>query len=676
MMSRQIEQIGKTKLYFSQYLPGSVIQLRMNNAYAKVVGTRSSDRERDKISKIQLLEVARNFIYQWESYHDGVVDLGLIDSIDRDEIIIKSPQALYVQAYPYILKCNSCGRLMNFRAPKESRLRDGLGKIVDRQRYHYIPCPELGCSGHMVQLGLASVHRCGNIHEVNLGYNVPEKSAIKHINEVAYTTTLWDLDTGQSVRELYQPKCPSCMNTYGEKGCVTNRLFKASAGDTFYPQNIQYIALSDRNSRLIHRLIKNEAIQDDVISGILLCLINKIEASARTEEFESLLSGSGMDDTEIEEKTQELAALRKNIEAMQSAGLDSVTTEQILSRLRKNEEELVEQLKCATGAFPQIEEYISDLSLIRGLSNNRRNFEASLICNDIKTYAFHDLIADIEDPYERNIEISKLERLKENYGIFDIQHVNDLSVVLSSIGFTREKARPDNEEGTVPVRLNGYQELGTDGSRSDFHVYAMQASTEGLIIKLSAIKILSWCRDSFNIVIPDPTILQDEAQAHAYLLETYEVLMMEPKQVLSFSAEHGLYETAPFHLIHSIAHALIATAKQHSGYEENNLVEYLLPANLGFIIYVSSVKNFTAGGLSNLFKYYLTNWFDDASLHAFNCMMDPVCSEEGASCSSCLQQAISCELFNQGLSRSYMHGGIVEKDTLTLENGFWTQTNG
>jgi len=675
-MSRQIEQIGKTKLYFSQYLPGSIIQLRINNAYAKVVGTRSSDRERDKISKIQLLEVARNFIEQWESYHDGVVDLGLIEAIDRDEIIIKSPQALYIQAYPYILKCNNCGRLMNFRSTNENRLRDSLGKIVDRQRYHYIPCPDQSCSGHMVQLGLASVHRCGSIHEVNLGYNIPEKAAIKYINEVAYTTSLWDLDSGQIVRELYQAKCPSCVNAYDEIGYVANRLFKASAGDTFYPQNIQYIALSERNSRLIHRLINNDPIQEDVVSGLLLCLINKIKVSVRTDEFESLLEGSGMNEEEVEAKRQELEVLRKNIEAMTSAGLDPKTTEEILSRLRRNEEELVDQLKCVTGAFPQIEEYISDLSLIRGLSNSRRNFEASLIYNDIKTYAFHDLIADIEDPYERNIEISKLERLKENYGIFDIQHVNDLSVVLSSIGFTREKSRPDNEEGTVPVRLNGYQELGIDGSRSDFNVYAMQASTEGLIIKLSAIKVLSWCRDNFNIVISDPTILQDEARAHAYLLETYEVLLMEPKQILSFSAEHGLHETAPFHLIHSIAHALIATAKQHSGYEENNLVEYLLPGNLGFIIYVSSVKNYTAGGLSNLFKYYLTNWLDDASLYAFNCMMDPVCSEEGASCSSCLQQAISCELFNQGLSRSYMHGGVVEKDVLNLENGFWTQTNG
>ena len=94
--------------------------------------------------------------------------------------------------------------------------------------------------------------------------------------------------------------------------------------------------------------------------------------------------------------------------------------------------------------------------------------------------------------------------------------------------------------------------------------------------------------------------------------------------------------------------------------------------DLSVILYVSSVQNFTAGGLLTLFQHYLLPWFYDASMFAFNCAFDPVCTDSGGSCSGCVQTEIGCETFNHGLSRAYLHGGSIDRDaSLVVRYGFW-----
>ena len=65
-------------------------------------------------------------------------------------------------------------------------------------------------------------------------------------------------------------------------------------------------------------------------------------------------------------------------------------------------------------------------------------------------------------------------------------------------------------------------------------------------------------------------------------------------------------------------------------------------------------------------------WFDDASMYAFNCAFDPVCSDVGGACSGCIQTELGCETFNHGPSRSYVHGGAIDRERSVLINGgFW-----
>lgn len=673
-MAKIKDQIGKSKLYYSNYLPGSIIRLR-NNAFAQVIGTRSNNIEKDNISKEQLIEVAKQFIIDWDVYSDTSYDPGLLEAIEKQTIVIDSPKSLYVKAYPNVLRCSVCGRLDNYKARYENQRREYLEEIVKRnEKRNYIPCKKNRCNGHMLQLGLSTIHRCGSIQDIKFGYQAMNHDlSLKDINSIVHTSKLIDVNTGNVISQFHQGNCESCETAYPEKRYLNYRATRSSTGDTFYPQNVQYIALSQKYSHLIQRLREAPAIENDVTAGLLLSIINQIEHSDRYQKFDALFSNTGLNEQEIKQFKQEIEEKKEAIaNVMKIPGLDEKTRGHLMDSTQLRVAELKAKLRAAEGAFPEIEDYISNKTNILSLLYSRRNFEAALLFADIDTYSMAKSIEDISELHEKTIETDKWIQIKESYGIEDIQHTNDLSVVLSSLGFTRERRKPDNDPDAVPIKLNGYIESSSDSSKGEYHIYAMSATTEGLVFRFSARKIVKWCMSNFNLNIPNPDILLDEKKCHAFLLESYPILCMEPKQVLEYSSQNPEHLTAPFNLIHSMAHSLIATAKQHSGYDEKSLVEYLLPANLGFVIYVTSVQNYTSGGLFNLFKYYLTNWFDDASLYSFNCMMDPVCSEEGGSCSSCLQQVLSCEMFNQGLSRSYIQGGVLNRDIPPIKDGFWT----
>lgn len=203
-------------------------------------------------------------------------------------------------------------------------------------------------------------------------------------------------------------------------------------------------------------------------------------------------------------------------------------------------------------------------------------------------------------------------------------------------------------------------------------LYALSAQTEALWIKLDPIRILSWCVKSAGWEAPPPEALASRSSAQAYLLQNCPLLMQPPGQAAELTKTLGASVAAPFHLLHSISHALMLTARRHSGYDSQSLTEYLLPMDLSFLIYVTSVQNYTAGGLLTLFQHYLRRWFEDASLHAFSCAFDPICSDVGAACPGCVQIARGCETFNSGVSRAFLHAGYVDKgQSLWISDGFW-----
>jgi hypothetical protein len=312
----------------------------------------------------------------------------------------------------------------------------------------------------------------------------------------------------------------------------------------------------------------------------------------------------------------------------------------------------------------------SDATLHRVVSQ-RRTFESVLLQHDVSGLTVEACIEQASDLTQQESLRQQWGRVKDSYSVASVTHIPDLRVVLATVGFSRERASPGNNLNAPAVVLNRFEDSVDESMRGRVPVYAMSAKTEALWVRLDPKKVLAWCVRSVGWSPPDADILGSSERSHAYLLDNCRALTMSPGQV---SSHAGLpqREGAPFHLLHTISHALMLTARRHSGYDDKSIMEYLLPMDMSVLLYVSSVQNYTAGGLLSLFKHHLLAWFDDASMYAFNCAFDPVCSDVGGACSGCIQTELGCETFNHGPSRSYVHGGAIDREGAVLINGgFW-----
>ena len=308
------------------------------------------------------------------------------------------------------------------------------------------------------------------------------------------------------------------------------------------------------------------------------------------------------------------------------------------------------------------------LDLIR----QRRTMEAVLLRRDVGRQGISDSIEATTDPVAKLSRSDDWKYVQSTFGIKDIAHIPDLKVVLTAVGFTREKREPERTPDEIQVKLNPYEDRVRSSAKGKAVLYAFSAQTEALWIRLDPIKDLQWCVKHADWEVPPTEALQSAAAAQAYLLVKSPALTAAPGSATELTKTIGAPAAAPFHLLHTISHALMLTARCHSGYDSQSLTEYLLPMDLSFLIYVTSVQNYTAGGLLTLFQHYLRRWFGDASLHAFNCAFDPICSDVGSACPGCIQIARGCETFNAGVSRSYLHGGYVDKaQNLQVPTGYW-----
>ena len=173
-------------------------------------------------------------------------------------------------------------------------------------------------------------------------------------------------------------------------------------------------------------------------------------------------------------------------------------------------------------------------------------------------------------------------------------------MVLAAVGFSREKREPERIQGDIAVKLNPFEDRVKSSAKGKANIYAISAKTEALWIRIDPVRVLKWCVEHAGWNSPPEHVLSSPAYAHAYLIEQSSTLTASPGSVREITRSIGYSAAAPFHLLHSIAHVLMLTARRHSGYDSQSLTEYLMPMDLSFLVYVTSVQNYTAGGLLTL----------------------------------------------------------------------------
>ncbi|GAB3375110.1 hypothetical protein NCG89_02965 [Spongiibacter taiwanensis] len=678
------EGINKSKLFYDGLLPGNIVRLQ-NYSYAKVAGVSNNDEDASRIDAQQLISVASRVIKQWGELTNAVIDPALERALEyHDEIKIVSPDGVYVDPFPMLLTCSVCKKLDYHLNPRdESDKRSEAHRRIRRAGGKpYIPCRYPGCNGHMKQLKLIAIHRCGVMIPLQTPGGARRSSNLKYeaTGGGVFQSNFVDMDNGDQFHSL-QPDCRSCLSLYPDSAQSSLRATPVTNKDRLYPKNIQYLCLNESTGRMVaNAMALAGGIDDpltplgkDVGQGIASALLGLASGEDLINYLRDSVGKAGPDDGEIERITKELNKQRNVLSQLDQMGLpeDTLQTMQQLSKDKITE--LEGELKRAQGVFAGVEEYIHNDELLATLVHNRRAVEAVLLPQDFKERETTKRYADqISCPEERSDTYNSIALLKERFHVKEVSHYPQVNVVLASLGFTRELSSPPEGDGVPPVVLSPYQDVASSRYAGKQLFYALPAETEAIEIKLDPCAVLRWCVEQAGWENPGSDVVDDEVRAKAYLLLNCPALSMSPPDVLGATKDRPLRESAPFHLLHSISHSLLATIKPHTGYDEKSVMEYLLPMDLSILLYVTSVQNYTAGGLLTLFRHHQLAWFNDASNFALTCVFDPICSDRGAACSGCIQEVLGCETFNHGLSRSYIHGGTLDPSAMiTIPEGFW-----
>ncbi|NMG17473.1 hypothetical protein [Aromatoleum bremense] len=687
-MSENIEQelVQNSRIFYEAFLPGAVTRLR-NQALAMVVGVADKEDALEGLDRTQLVDAVRKFLADWK-IAGGSVDALVEEAAERNEFRVQAPSEIYVTPFPLVLRCQTCGALENHDKPRrqhEHTLATTYTRTSggDGSSKAFIRCSEKGCGGRMQQVPFVVVHRCGHISAMNTpaaarGVN---RLGLRHNNGMFRQNTFFDLASNDNVSAAYTEMCPTCSVSHQPDPSMLQKGTAVSGGDAFFPQVIQFVALSKKPGELVSS-VQSELVRlpestlsgraKDLAEGVVYGLLGCIDSEALQAQLLQILEGGEVNADDLAKIQTERENLEKEIAMLDALIANGTPLESVRDASKERLSKLISKMGAAEGTFVDVRNYIDNDTVLLDLIRQRRTMEAVLLRHDVGRQGVAESIESTTDSVVKFSRSEDWKHVQSTYGIQDIAHIPDLKVVLTAVGFTREKREPERTQGEIPVKLNPFEDRIRSSAKGKAVLYAFSAQTEALWIRLDPIKVLQWCVKHAGWDAPPPEALQSRERAQAHLLALSPALTAAPGSATELTKTIGLSAAAPFHLMHTMSHSLMLTARRHSGYDSQSLTEYLLPMDLSFLIHVTSVQNYTAGGLLTLFQHYLRRWFEDASLHAFNCAFDPICSDVGSACPGCIQIPRGCETFNAGVSRSYLHGGYVDKtQSLWAPTGYW-----
>lgn len=656
--------IPRTRLFFNNYLPGAVMQHR-NGMYGYVMGTDTNDERTNTINRELLKEVISEQLQMWRDM-GGEVDANLEAAIDNDTLAIRAPDHIFIRPSPLILECTRCHLVQQNRGRESdviSRL-SGIAKGDNPDLY----CPE--CRGRMKQVRFMRIHRCGSLEPIA---PMPQHRGkrLKLIDGGTFYSTYWvDYDTNQNYGNLISTACDHCRNSNLDMRTTRGAAIRDGRSEIFYPRLSQYLSMTSETTELLEDAIAQPGGDIELGKAIICAILGLQDQSTIRNNVKSMVDGN-IDKTD-------LGSLNANRDTYIQQRDKMKTLDGMEAMIKIAEAEIAKinaQIEQAEGLFTAADSYNFDIGLIKELATNRRSREAALFPGEFTTTTLEELRDAEPDLAERAIISENIKILKTQRAVRSIRYVKDVSVVLTSVGFSRELDNPVHNPNEIPVRLNGYIDEVSQNLAGKTPVYVLPANTEALHIRLDPVMVLRWSIDNLGWVVDDESVLDNEQRAHAFIIQAAPLLARTPAVTYSEAKHSG--DTNSLNmlgLIHTLAHLLMRSAKQGSGYNENSLMEYLFPVDLSFLIYVTSTTDYTTGGLMSLFKHGLPDWFDIANLDALNCLYDPLCGQTGGSCHGCTQKAIGCETFNHGLSRAYIHGGILNYpngQTQEIVQGLW-----
>lgn len=525
-----------------------------------------------------------------------------VDVIDQRQFSIVKAEDLQAARFPNSFLCHACGLFQTVN-PSDA-------------------APSCPTHGQMEQLRWAEIHNCGHLAELRTpacGNGCGRAMRLRNTHRFQTSAWYWECsrcNTRSTVPVTRQ--CPTCRNGRA----TVSRIPQTSA---YYAQQITVLnpPTRDTYAALAHEHVNAAAV------------------------------------------AQMIGALPEGVEQLKLAGQtpeDSVAAfKQIAAQFGWNEGEALYEMNLAhvlskAGTGPEWRTAVDALGLdpeqLDALGEECR--QLSLV-KDAGPLTVADLLTQasgsaLEPTYHQYTA------LFDAYGMSSVTLLRELPVAFIVAGYTRGSdhaisVRPNGD--TVATKFKFFPALPS----GRFPMYGVRTETEGILIELDLVKVVSWLVDSGVVADPGVSAAHD---ARRWLFRVTDPVASP------FNAPENRISEAVLTLTHSISHRMMKSVASRCGLNVDSLAEYLFPSNAAFLIYANTRSEFILGGLEHVFRYDLADAFDELTAET-RCVFDPPCRHVGGgACAACLYvfEAACCR-FNSVLDRNRLFGSLPDPATST-----------
>ncbi len=580
-----------------------------------------------------------------------------------DDYYFGTPTSVRAKPFPATYECQSCQKAHRYYSADD---------VIEKNPK--LICKRGGCNGQLEQYQFVSVHSCGEIAPLR-------PSKCKHHGDRHVVLNRRD---SQRVRNFHwECRVDNCswqmpMRFTEKCGCE----YKPPAGDenegmyttvhragsVYYPHYISSVNLHSAN---IGHLRGSQNGSEKAIAQLLkLSDSNEVQGVNLSQR----IGNAGIEDEKVAEvliSHDELKTFDEAREYLREQGkLQSQTINQRLNEIIALESD--DEPSELTDAGVEILEYML----------SRQSLTTQSL-DDLKENAKNRGLREKAD------RISSYHSQLSNLGFADARVIEDFPVQTFVYGYTRGGREEDQ------ARINAFSEGASDGEGTP--IFVDTAETEAVQFDLDPEQVLLWLainipetsdESSVSGTITLPEIDNTDAESIDYAHHVISNMPVEEQWafILNHLApveDYGRFKTKlddsvedkvttfVFKLVHTLSHILLKQASTISGFDRTNLSEFLFPRALSVVIYANNREEFNIGGMHTMVEQQLDNLLGQASTHGNECVYDPVCSQRGGACLSCLHVSeISCSYFNQVLSRDYLYGS--RPNTERNIRGYWS----
>lgn len=658
---------GKSQVLFN-YLPNNTFDYTGENGIHKVVKVETIPHTES--NREYIIQQVKNRVAAWQA-GSGFGAVGFPNYAEDYQLV--RPREVKTTLFPLLFRCTTCESVHTYDDTDE----------LDRYN-RSLKCTKSGCDGSLQQHQFVFLHQCGTI-ETPRPYKCDQCGSWDD----------WKLENYGSQRlRNANWACQNCGNTKDFRAhcdCdIPSRSMVPNvhrASSAYQPQHISVIDIGSDIETDPRRPSFSKAVvarylglTDDDIPDVQL---KEENASEEREELEWQL-----------ERYREM--------------YDDSGSEDILEQIERLEAE-VEEMEDSVGPLgEQVGRFVPELALDTSDDELPRLIQQAVF----DAYQFQSVESELDrtpatelietagedSPSSQRRREARAQHVEDemlSMGIDEIAFVENFPITNAVFGYTRIENEPDNS------RLCSFSSSSVSSSSDGTPIFADTVETEAVQFTLNPRDVFRWLLENTSpgdqpsqnlreaVVtstlpegreVPHPdnweyseidTWLEDtglepsrteplsnwgEGDIRAWLLSNVgEVPELDSLSIDVYDEQIIAYMV--YNLVHSMSHLALKQVSKLSGMSRTSLAEYLLPRALSFVIYSNQRTDYNIGGMYTLVESSLDDLLTGITQRGNDCVYDPVCSREGASCHNCLYiSEVSCTHLNRNLGRDFVFG--------------------